>query len=197
MSCHSSPGHRRGRTGQLGVLGEEVLVLVDHHRALLDDAGAHAVGAQLALAPDCAFAQAAAAGGIGETGIADVMQDHAVGVGQHDAKIALLQTIAQAEQFDDAAFAKMRGTSLQRRGYGARRVHQALAEAVQTVMRRYGIENPYEKLKELTRGKGGINEASLHTFISGLNIPDDAKQYLLALSPATYIGKATELVNRI
>jgi adenylosuccinate lyase len=74
---------------------------------------------------------------------------------------------------------------------------EVLAEPIQTVMRRYGIENPYEQLKELTRGKGGINKASLHTFISGLNIPDDAKQYLLALSPATYIGKATGLVNRI
>ena len=74
---------------------------------------------------------------------------------------------------------------------------EVLAEPIQTVMRRYGIENPYEQLKELTRGKGGINKASLHTFISGLNIPEDAKQYLLALSPATYIGKATELVSRI
>ena len=74
---------------------------------------------------------------------------------------------------------------------------EVLAEPIQTVMRRYGIENPYEQLKELTRGKGGINQASLHTFISGLNIPADAKQYLLALTPATYIGKATELVNRI
>ena len=74
---------------------------------------------------------------------------------------------------------------------------EVLAEPIQTVMRRYGIENPYEQLKELTRGKGGINKASLHTFISCLNIPDDAKQYLLALSPATYIGKAAELVNRI
>ena len=74
---------------------------------------------------------------------------------------------------------------------------EVLAEPIQTVMRRYGIENPYEQLKELTRGKGGINKASLHTFISGLNIPADAKQYLLALTPATYIGKATELVNRI
>ena len=74
---------------------------------------------------------------------------------------------------------------------------EVLAEPIQTVMRRYGIENPYEQLKELTRGKGGINKSSLHTFISGLNIPEDAKQYLLALSPATYVGKATELVNRI
>ncbi len=74
---------------------------------------------------------------------------------------------------------------------------EVLAEPIQTVMRRYGIENPYEQLKELTRGKGGINKASLHTFISGLAIPDDAKQALLALTPATYIGKATELVSTI
>jgi len=74
---------------------------------------------------------------------------------------------------------------------------EVLAEPIQTVMRRYGIENPYEQLKELTRGKGGINQASLHEFISGLKIPADAKQYLLALTPATYIGKAAELVNRI
>lgn len=74
---------------------------------------------------------------------------------------------------------------------------EVLAEPIQTVMRRYGIENPYEQLKELTRGKGGINQASLHAFISGLSIPAEAKQYLLALTPATYTGKATELVNRI
>lgn len=74
---------------------------------------------------------------------------------------------------------------------------EVLAEPIQTVMRRYGIENPYEQLKELTRGKGGINQASLHAFISELAIPNDAKQALLALTPATYTGKAMELVNRI
>ncbi|NOT14976.1 MAG: adenylosuccinate lyase [Methylotenera sp.] len=74
---------------------------------------------------------------------------------------------------------------------------EVLAEPIQTVMRRYGIENPYEQLKELTRGKGGINKESLHVFISGLTIPDDAKQALLTLTPATYTGKAMELVNRI
>ncbi|MFZ3088253.1 MAG: adenylosuccinate lyase [Methylotenera sp.] len=74
---------------------------------------------------------------------------------------------------------------------------EVLAEPIQTVMRRYGIENPYEQLKELTRGKGGINKTSLHTFISGLKIPNDAKQALLALTPASYTGKAMELVNRI
>ena len=74
---------------------------------------------------------------------------------------------------------------------------EVLAEPIQTVMRRYGIENPYEQLKELTRGKGGINKASLHSFISGLNIPADAKQALLEMTPASYIGKAVELAKRV
>jgi adenylosuccinate lyase len=67
---------------------------------------------------------------------------------------------------------------------------QVLSEAVQTVMRRHGVPEPYEKLKELTRGKNGINRATLHTFIRGLSIPDDAKQRLLALTPASYTGNA-------
>jgi len=74
---------------------------------------------------------------------------------------------------------------------------EVLAEPIQTVMRRYGIENPYEQLKELTRGKGGINQTSLHAFISELAIPTDAKQALLALTPASYTGKAAELVKTI
>ncbi len=74
---------------------------------------------------------------------------------------------------------------------------EVLAEPIQTVMRRYGIENPYEQLKELTRGKGGINKASLHIFISGLNIPVDAKQALLEMTPASYVGKATELARSV
>ena len=74
---------------------------------------------------------------------------------------------------------------------------EVLAEPIQTVMRRYGIENPYEQLKELTRGKGGINKASLHAFIETLHIPAEAKQYLLALTPATYTGKAGQLVKHI
>ena len=74
---------------------------------------------------------------------------------------------------------------------------EVLAEPIQTVMRRYGIENPYEQLKELTRGKGGINQASLHAFISELAIPAEAKQALLALTPASYTGKAAELVKTI
>ena len=69
---------------------------------------------------------------------------------------------------------------------------EVLAEPIQTVMRRYGIENPYEKLKELTRGKQGITRESLHRFIQNLAIPDDAKARLLALTPASYIGNAAQ-----
>ena len=74
---------------------------------------------------------------------------------------------------------------------------EVLAEPIQTVMRRYGIENPYEQLKELTRGKGGINKASLHAFIAELNIPADAKKLLLEMTPASYIGKALALTKHI
>ncbi len=73
---------------------------------------------------------------------------------------------------------------------------EVLAEPIQTVMRRYGIANPYEQLKELTRGKGGINQASLHAFIEDLAIPTQAKQDLLAMTPASYIGKAVTLAKR-
>ena len=72
---------------------------MNHHRALLDDAGSHAVGAELALAPDGAFAQPAATCRGRKAGIADVMQDHAVRVGQHDAEIVLPEPLSQAEQF--------------------------------------------------------------------------------------------------
>ena len=74
---------------------------------------------------------------------------------------------------------------------------EVLAEPIQTVMRRFGIANPYEQLKELTRGKGGINKASLHAFINELAIPNEAKQGLLAMTPASYIGKATALAKSI
>jgi len=74
---------------------------------------------------------------------------------------------------------------------------EVLAEPIQTVMRRYGIENPYEQLKALTRGKGGINKASLHAFIQDLKIPADAKQALLEMTPASYTGKAAELAKNI
>ena len=74
---------------------------------------------------------------------------------------------------------------------------EVLAEPIQTVMRRHGIADAYEKLKSLTRGREGITRESLHAFIRGLAIPDAEKQRLLALTPATYIGKAAELAKRI
>jgi adenylosuccinate lyase len=74
---------------------------------------------------------------------------------------------------------------------------EVLAEPIQTVMRRYGITGAYEKLKELTRGKEGITRDNLNAFIRGLAIPDPEKTRLLALTPATYTGKAAELAKRI
>ncbi len=73
---------------------------------------------------------------------------------------------------------------------------EVLAEPVQTVMRRYGVENPYEQLKELTRGKG-IDKDALHAFVRTLAIPKGEKQRLLALTPASYLGKAAELARRV
>lgn len=73
---------------------------------------------------------------------------------------------------------------------------EVLAEPVQTVMRRHGIANPYEQLKELTRGKG-ISREALRTFIEGLAIPDEAKARLLAMTPGSYIGQAVELAERL
>jgi adenylosuccinate lyase len=64
-------------------------------------------------------------------------------------------------------------------------------------MRRYGVSGAYEQLKELTRGKGGIDRPSLHEFIQSLAIPDAAKQTLLKLTPASYTGKAAELARKI
>jgi adenylosuccinate lyase len=74
---------------------------------------------------------------------------------------------------------------------------ELLAEPIQTVMRRYGVANPYEQLKELTRGKQGITPESLQAFINQLAIPEAAKAQLLALTPALYVGKAQELAERI
>lgn len=74
---------------------------------------------------------------------------------------------------------------------------EVLAEPIQTVMRRYSIENAYDRLKELTRGESGINRNSLHAFIDTLDIPEAEKQRLRALTPATYTGKASELAQRI
>jgi adenylosuccinate lyase len=73
---------------------------------------------------------------------------------------------------------------------------EVLAEPVQTVMRRYGIENPYEQLKDLTRGKG-ISKEALQEFIRGLAIPQEAKDQLLAMTPASYIGYAAQLAKQI
>lgn len=73
---------------------------------------------------------------------------------------------------------------------------EVLAEPIQTVMRRYGIEKPYERLKELTRGQR-INQKELWDFIEGLNIPDEAKRRLRELTPATYIGNAEALAKNI
>ena len=73
---------------------------------------------------------------------------------------------------------------------------EVLAEPVQTVMRRYGIENPYEQLKELTRGKG-ISKEALQTFVNGLAIPQDAKDVLLTMTPGNYIGIAAQLAKAI
>ena len=74
---------------------------------------------------------------------------------------------------------------------------ELLAEPIQTVMRRYGVANPYEKLKDLTRGKEGITPQILTMFVESLDIPTHAKAELLKLTPALYIGKAEALANRI
>ncbi|QOW23621.1 adenylosuccinate lyase [Lysobacter sp. H23M47] len=73
---------------------------------------------------------------------------------------------------------------------------EVLAEAVQTVMRRHGLPNPYEQLKALTRGHG-INEASMRGFISGLDLPEDARRRLLEMTPASYVGHAEALARNI
>ena len=74
---------------------------------------------------------------------------------------------------------------------------EVLAEPIQTVMRRYAVPGAYEQLKELTRGKG-INQESMRAFISQLQgIPESEKQRLLAMTPASYIGKASALARRI
>jgi len=66
---------------------------------------------------------------------------------------------------------------------------EVLAEPIQTVMRRYGIEKPYEKLKELTRGQR-VNQQIMQKFVETLEIPEEAKQLLINMTPATYIGNA-------
>ncbi len=73
---------------------------------------------------------------------------------------------------------------------------EVLAEPIQTVMRRYGIEKPYEKLKDLTRGQR-IDATAMQAFIEKLDIPESAKQQLLALTPANYIGNAIQQAKDI
>ena len=73
---------------------------------------------------------------------------------------------------------------------------ELLAEPIQTVMRRYGIANPYEKLKELTRGTR-VSREGMQTFVRSLEIPDAAKAQLLELTPWDYLGKAAELARRL
>jgi adenylosuccinate lyase len=73
---------------------------------------------------------------------------------------------------------------------------EVLAEPIQTVMRRHGLPNPYEQLKELTRGKGVTREA-LREFIAALDIPAADKSRLLAMTPADYVGAAPQLARRL
>jgi len=74
---------------------------------------------------------------------------------------------------------------------------EVLAEPIQTVMRRWGIADPYEQLKVLTRGKNRITRETLQAFIRDLSIPESEKARLLALTPATYTGLAAALAQRI
>jgi adenylosuccinate lyase len=66
---------------------------------------------------------------------------------------------------------------------------EVLAEPIQTIMRRYNVEEPYEKLKALTRGQA-ITAETLNSFIDGLDVPEDAKTAMRALTPRNYIGNA-------
>jgi adenylosuccinate lyase len=72
---------------------------------------------------------------------------------------------------------------------------EVLGEAIQTVMRRYGLPEPYEQLKRLTRGQK-IGKEAIRNFVSGLELPDEAKALLMSMTPASYIGNATEQAKR-
>jgi len=74
---------------------------------------------------------------------------------------------------------------------------EVLAEAIQTVMRRYGLPTPYEQLKALTRGQAGMTREALVAFVDGLALPDDVKARLRDLSPAAYTGLAEALARRV
>jgi len=73
---------------------------------------------------------------------------------------------------------------------------EVLAEAIQTVMRRYGVERPYERLKELTRGRR-VDQAALRAFVEQLELPEDVKRELAALTPWDYVGNAAEQARRV
>jgi len=73
---------------------------------------------------------------------------------------------------------------------------EVLAEPIQTVMRRYGIEEPYEKLKELTRGKK-VNQQIMQAFVQTLDMPQEGKDVLMAMTPMNYIGNAVEQTRKI
>jgi len=106
-----------------------------------------------------------------------------------------------------AAYTSIALSSLQK-GMGKLDVNQAalqadldaawevLAEPIQTVMRRYGLPEPYEQLKALTRGQS-INQATIATFIDSLDLPNDVKQQLKALTPANYVGVAADLARDV
>jgi adenylosuccinate lyase len=81
-------------------------------------------------------------------------------------------------------------------GQDLERNQEVLAEPIQTVMRRYGIEKPYEKLKELTRGQS-IDRDSLRSFVASLDLPDEAKEQLIELTPASYTGLAARLAREV
>ena len=71
-----------------------------------------------------------------------------------------------------------------------------MAEPIQTVMRRYGIEKPYEKLKELTRGKK-VNQQIMQEFVENLDMPQEGKDLLINMTPMNYIGNAIEQTKNI
>jgi adenylosuccinate lyase len=73
---------------------------------------------------------------------------------------------------------------------------ELLSEPLQTVMRYYGHENPYEALKEITRGKNFTKETYL-TFVHDLNLPEDVKNKLMSLKPSTYIGNAAYMAKNV
>ena len=73
---------------------------------------------------------------------------------------------------------------------------EIMAEPIQTVMRRYKVDQPYEKLKALTRGNE-MNKETIQAFVSSLEIPDAAKAELMALTPSTYIGNAVQQAKQI